>query len=91
MSDEAEIQSFASMFQAGFAAEPARIANRIRSERRSTQSAKQRKRGAVRTAKMTFRCSPEFHASAMELGQRVGLSFADMAEEAFALLAKKYG
>jgi hypothetical protein len=88
MREDEAVESFASMFQAGFAAEPERIEKRLRSEKRSTQTPKQRKRGAVRTTKITFRCSPEFHALAKALGQHTGLSVADLAEEAFDLLAK---
>jgi hypothetical protein len=88
MSDDIEVESFASLFAAGFGAQPERVEKRTRAEKRSALTEKQRKRGAVRTTKITFRCSPEFHALAKALGQHTGLSVADLAEEAFALLAK---
>lgn len=52
MREEDAIDSFASMFQAGFAAELERIEKRQRAERRSSLTTKQRKRGATRTAQI---------------------------------------
>ena len=88
MSEDEAVESFASLFAAGFGAQPDRVEKRMRAEKRSNLTEKQRKRGAVRTTKITFRCSPEFHALAKALGQKTGLSVADLAEEAFAMLAK---
>lgn len=45
MREDEAVDSFASMFQTGYAAEPERIVKRQRAERRSSQTAKQRKRG----------------------------------------------
>ena len=88
--DEA-IESFASMFQAGFAAEPERIEKRMRSEKRSTLSAKQRKRGATRTAQINYRCTPAYRELAAGLAKHCKASIADLMEEALTMLAKTKG
>lgn len=86
--DEASVDSFASMFQAGFAAEPERIEKRVRSEKRSAQSVKQRKRGAIRTTQINYRCSPSYRELASGLAKNGDMSIADVMEEALAMYAK---
>ena len=83
-----DVESFASMFAAGFGAQPDRIDKRMKAEKRSMQTAKQRKRGAVRTSQINFRCSPEFRALASGLAKHCDVSVADVMEEALAMLAK---
>lgn len=88
MREDEAVDSFASMFQAGFAAEPERIERRQRAERRSSQTAKQRKRGASRTTQINYRCTPEYRQLASGLAKHCDASIADVMEEALALLAK---
>jgi hypothetical protein len=88
MRDDEAVESFASMFQAGFAAEPDRIEKRQRAERRSSLTAKQRKRGATRTAQINYRCTPAYKELATGLAKHCEASIADVMEEALALLAK---
>lgn len=92
MREDEAVDSFASMFQAGFAAEPDRIDKRQRAERRSSQTAKQRKRGATRTAQINYRCTPAYKQLAAGLSRHCNASIADVMEEALDLLAraKKY-
>ncbi len=88
MREEDAVDSFASMFQAGFAAEPERIEKRQRAERRSSLTTKQRKRGATRTAQINYRCTPAYRELAAGLSKYCDASIADIMEEALALLAK---
>lgn len=88
MREDEAVDSFASMFQAGFAAEPERIVKRQRAERRSSLTPKQRKRGAARTAQINYRCTPAYKQLASDLAKRCDASIADVMEEALALLAK---
>ena len=89
MSDELEaVESFASMFAAGFGAQPGRVEKRMRAEKRSNLTDKQRKRGAVRPAQINFRCTPGFKALAAGLAKHTDASIADVMEEALAMLAK---
>ena len=88
MREDEAVDNFASMFQAGFAAEPERVEKRQRSERRSSLTAKQRKRGAVRTAQINYRCTPAYKQLASGLSKHCDASIADVMEEALALLAK---
>lgn len=64
---------------------------RVRKERRTQLTEKQRRRGAVRTAQLNFRCSPEFKQLVLDLAQHMDCGIADMMEEAIALLAKAKG
>lgn len=88
MREDEAVESFASMFQTGYAAEPARIVKRQRAERRSAQTDKQRKRGATRTAQINFRCTPAFKQLAADLAKHCDASIADVMDEALALLAQ---
>ncbi len=88
MREDEAVDNFASMFQAGFAAEPDRIEKRQRAERRSSLTPKQRKRGAVRTAQINYRCTPAYRELATGLAKHCDASIADVMEEALALLAK---
>jgi hypothetical protein len=88
MRDDEAVESFASMFRAGFAAEPERIEKRQRAERRSNMSEKQRKRGATRTTQINYRCTPAYKGLATALAKHCDASIADVMEEALALLAK---
>jgi hypothetical protein len=82
MRDDEAVESFASMFQEGFAAEHERIEKRQRSERRSSLTAKQRKRGAVRTAQINYRCTPAYKQLASGLSKHCDASIADVMGEA---------
>lgn len=64
---------------------------RVRKERRTQLTEKQRRRGAVRTAQLNFRCSPEFKQLVTELSQFLDLGVADTMEAAVALLVKAKG
>ncbi len=86
--DEQEVESFASMFAAGFGVQPERIEKRMKAEKRSALTDKQRKRGAVRTAQINYRCSPVYRALASDLAKHCNVSIADLMEEALAMLAK---
>lgn len=86
--EEQEVESFASMFAAGFGAKPDRIERRMKAEKRSTLTEKQRRRGAVRTAQINYRCSPAYKALASGLAKHCDASIADVMEDALALLAK---
>jgi len=92
MNDTDENESFAKMFlAAGFAARSERTQQRLRAERRSTMSTKQRHRGATRTAQINFRCTPDFKVLAAGLAKHCDASVADVMEEALALLAREKG
>lgn len=86
--DDHEVESFASMFAEGFALQPERIERRIKKEKRSVLTERQRKRGAVRTAQINFRCSPAFKLLASDLAAHCDASIADLMEEALAMLAR---
>lgn len=88
MREDDTIDSFTSMFQAGFAAEPERIEKRQRAERRSSLTPKQRKRGATRTTQINYRCTPAYRQLASGLAEHCDCSIADVMEEALAMLAK---
>ena len=61
---------------------------RAKRERRTQMTVKQRKRGAVRTEQINFRCSAEFKAKADSLKTFLDCSIADLLEEALELLAE---
>jgi hypothetical protein len=88
MREDEAVESFASMFQTGYATEPERIEKRQRAERRSSLTPKQRKRGATRTAQINYRCTPAYKQLASDLAKHCDASIADVMEEALALLAK---
>ena len=64
---------------------------RARKERHSQLTEKQRRRGAVRTAQLNYRCSPEHKQLVLDLSKFLDSGIADMMEEAMALLAKTKG
>ena len=86
------VDSFAQAFGAPPDAEQraAREA-RIHKERRAQLTERQRKRGALRTTQINFRCSPAFKESAHDLSDFLSCSIADTMEEALSLLAKTKG
>ena len=85
--DNEQVDDFCSLFAGGYGAQQERVEKRKRLEKRSTFTDRQRKRGAVRTAQINFRCSPEFKALAAGLAQHCNASVADVMERALALLA----
>ena len=91
-SDEIE---FRSMFKGGSKiGDGHRVEARAKAERRSTMTAKERARGGKgrsRSLQMNFRCSPAFKALAAGLAKDMGVSVADVLEEAVHGLAKKKG
>ena len=87
-----EIDSFVSMFSGppGDKQREVRKA-RMKKERRTQLTEKQRKRSATRTEQINFRCSPEFRALVAKLTQQLDLSIADLIERALDLLATEQG
>jgi len=88
-----EVDSFTAMF-AGPPGEKQRASRqeRAKKERRTQLTAKQRKRGGVRTKQINFRCSPEFLDLVKGLQEHLGgISVADVLEEAANLLAEAKG
>jgi len=87
-----EVDSFAQMF-AGPPGERQRAARQARAtkERRTQLTAKQRKRGGVRTTQINFRCSPEFKELVAGLAKHLDCSIADVLEDAAEMLAKAKG
>ena len=88
MDESEEIDDFAAMFSAGFGSTQEKIEVRAKKERRSNLSERQRSRGAIRTAQLNFRCSPEFKARTAALSAHLDCSVADMFEMAVEALAK---
>ncbi len=64
---------------------------RRRKEKRTQLTKKQRKRGAVRTHQMGFRCSPAFHDEVKAMAKQHDISIADVLEEAFDLWKEAKG
>ena len=64
---------------------------RVRKERRTQLTEKQRRRGAVRTTQLNFRCAPEFKQLVHDVSQFLDCSIADTMEAALALLVKSKG
>jgi hypothetical protein len=87
-----EVDSFASMFDGppGAKQRASREA-RKKAEKRTQLSEKQRKRGAVRTDQINFRCSPAFHQLAAGMAKHLDCSIADVMDEALQMLAKARG
>jgi hypothetical protein len=85
-----EIDSFVSMFTGppGDKQREVRKA-RMKKERRTQLTEKQRQRTATRTEQINFRCSPEFRAQVAGLCKQLDLSIADLMERALDLLAKE--
>ena len=89
MTDEAA-DDFTRMFAAPpGAAQKEQRADRIDKERRAQRTENQRKRRARRTKQINFRCTPEFMATLTEIGAQLDESYADVLEEALALLVAK--
>ncbi|WP_045836443.1 hypothetical protein [Hyphomicrobium sp. 99] len=87
--DEAE---FASLFEASRFATTTKIEKRSAAERRASATEGQRSRGGrARSVQMNFRCTPAFKAQSAGLAASMGVSIADMLEEAVAALAKRKG
>lgn len=85
MSDD--IDSFVAMFPAPPGKEQrARREARARKERRTQLTEKQRRRRAVRTTQLNFRCSPEFKERTTRLARQLNMSIADLMEAAIAEL-----
>ena len=85
MSDD--IDSFAAMFP-GPPGEDRRAVREVRAqkERRTQLTEKQRRRKAVRTTQLNFRCSPEFKERTTRMARRLNMSIADVMEAAIAEL-----
>lgn len=64
---------------------------RAQKERRTQFTEKQRRRKAVRTTQINFRCSPAFRDLAKGLSDKLDCSIADVMEEALQMLAQKRG
>ena len=77
MSESEQVDSFAALFPGGPPGELQREARkaRIKAERRTQLTEKQRKRGgnAVRTTQINFRCSPAFRRARGGDGQAPGV------------------
>ena len=71
-------------------ARPARE-TRARKERRTQLTEKQRRRRAVRTTQLNFRCSPEFKERTTRLARQLDQSIADVMEMAIEELARAKG
>ena len=91
MSEEV-VDSFASMFDGppGAKQRASREA-RKKAEKRTQLTEKQRKRGAVRTDQIGFRCTPAFHQLASGMAKNLKCSIADVMEQALEMLAKAKG
>jgi hypothetical protein len=87
-----DVDSFAQMF-AGPPGERQRASReaRAKKERRTQLTAKQRKRGGVRTTQINFRCSPEFVSLVKGLAKHLDCSIADVLEDAANMLAEAKG
>lgn len=83
-----EVDSFTQMFL-GPPGDDQRAARQTRAkkERKTQMTAKQLKRGAVRTTQINFRCSPEFVKLVKALASHGDCSIADVLENAAQLLA----
>jgi hypothetical protein len=94
MSDLEKVDSFDAMFAEapGDRQREARKA-RIKAERRTTLTERQRRRGgnAVRTTQINFRCSPAFRELAAGMARRLDCSIADVMEQALDMLASAKG
>jgi hypothetical protein len=94
MSETEKVESFHTMFAEppGELQREARKA-RIKAERRTTLSERQRRRGdnAVRSTQINFRCSPAFRELAAGVARHLECSIADVMEEALDMLANAKG
>ena len=62
---------------------------RMKKERRTQLTEKQRQRTATRTDQINFRCSPEFRAEVAVFCKQLDISIADLMERALDLLKKE--
>ena len=87
-----EIDSFVSMFS-GPPGDKQRETRkvRMRKERRTQLTEKQRQRTATRTQQINFRCSPAFREQVAELSKQLDMSIADLMQRALDLLAREQG
>lgn len=85
-----DVDSFAAMFAGppGEAQRERRL-ERERAERRTQLTDAQRKRGAVRTQQLNFRCSPAFKTKLREIVDAEQSSVADVLEAALEVYAKR--
>lgn len=80
------IDDFASMFAGSLGdAQRQKRAARAQAERRAQMTDKQRKRTAVRTKQLNFRCSEAFLTGVKGAAKRRNMSIADVLEAALAL------
>jgi predicted HicB family RNase H-like nuclease len=88
-----EIDTFAAMFPAppGNPVQLQAREVRQRREKRAQMTERQRKRQAVRTAQLNFRCSPAFKARAAAMAGQLECSLADLFELALDALAHAKG
>ena len=87
-----EIDSFAAMFAGPpSAARRGLREERARKERRTQLTEGQRRRVAVRTTQLNFRCSPAFKEAAFRVARHLDCSIADMMEIALEELARARG
>lgn len=77
-----EIDEFIGAFQNGYGATNDRVKTRAAKERRANLNDRERKRVAVRTAQLNFRCSPEFKDRVSSVTEQLGCSVADMFDQA---------
>ena len=85
-----ETDSFESMFKGPPGANRRQSRDtRAQKERRTQFTEKQRRRKAVRTTQINFRCSPAFRDLAKVLSEKLDCSIADVMDEALQMLAQK--
>ena len=87
-----DIDSFAAMFAGPpDAARREQRQQRARKERKTQQTPNQRRRGAVRTSQLNFRCSPAFRERTTQMAAQLDCSMADLFEMALDALARAKG
>jgi hypothetical protein len=87
-----EVESFAAMF-AEPPGERQRAVRKVRAkaEKRTQLTEKQRRRNAVRTTQINFRCAPAFRERVAGLAKHLDCSIADVMDEALQMLAEAKG
>ncbi len=89
--DDPEVRMFLASMRPRKEAQQKALEERRRKEKRTQLTKRQRKRGAVRTHQMGFRCSPAFHDEVKAMAKRYDVSIADVLEEAFDLWKEAKG
>ncbi len=91
--DDEVVESFESLFIAAFDAHDDQLERRMRAERRTALTDKQRKRGPGRTAQLNFRCTPALKRKVAGLVKHCNFSIAELMEEAIEMYAaqRNYG